>query len=383
MHRTSERSALAALVLAISLLLMSPPAKAVEDGLFGVRIGASYRQLLVEFGTPDGIMFPSGSGMVFQTTSPVGGGAGLPDFSQQAQTAEIPVYVLPIRASTLEANQVQWTYDLRQSGGIALGIVLNGEGADAIVSDVIVAGFPKYLRGKREPVRTAKGIVLQSTFEDVLRQYGYPTLIEIYPPATSAGGARAGAGGAMRAGGGRGGMRGGMRAGGARGGMRGGMRGGGARGGRGMGGGMRGGRRGGMRGGRRGGMRGGRAEAPDPGATRLAQVGGDGFELVLTGAPGMRGGRRGGMRGGGMRGGGMRGGGARGGIGGRRGMRGGRAGRGTLPPLGTAATPEEQFTATAVVDHQAVTFSRSCLMIYEGIAFTLHDMKVYRIHVSE
>ena len=41
------------------------------------------------------------------------------------------------------------------------------------------------------------------------------------------------------------------------------------------------------------------------------------------------------------------------------------------------------LTATAVVNQQAITFSRDCIMIYEGIAFTLHDMKVYRIHVSE
>jgi hypothetical protein len=325
MHRTAEHSVLIALLLTISLLLMPAPARAVEDGLFDVRIGASYRQLLADFGTPHGILFPSGSGMIFQTTSPAAPGAGLPDFSQQTQAAEMPVYVLPIRASVLESNQVQWTYDFRKSRGIAIGIVLNGEGADAIVSDVIVAGFPKYLSGHAEPVRTAKGVVLQSTFEDVLRRYGYPPLIEIYPPSAPGGGARAGAGGAMRAGG--------------------------------------------MRG--RG--RGGRAEAPGLG-TRLADSDGSSFEIVLTGARGMRGG---GMRGGGMRGG--RRGGGRGG-----GMRGGRAGRTTLPPLGTAgAGPGEQFTATAVVNHQAIPFSRSCLMMYEGIAFTLHDMRVYRIHVSE
>jgi hypothetical protein len=380
MHRTAEHLVFTALVLTIGLLLASAPAKAVEDGLFGVRIGASYRQLVEDFGTPHGILFPSGSGLVFQTTSPAALGAGLPDFSQQ--TAQMPVYVLPIRASVLEANQVQWTYNLRDTKGIAIGIVLKGEGADAIVSDVVVAGFPKYLKGKSEPVRTAKGVVLQSTFEEVVKKYGYPPLIEIYPPSVSTPGAARGAGGAMRAGGGRGGMR----AGGARGGMRGGMRGGGMRGG---------GRRGGMRGGgRRGGMRGrGRAEAPDLG-TEMRQAGSDSLQIVLTAAPGRRGGRRGGgmrgggMRGGGMRGGGMRGGGMRGGgmRGGMRGggMRGGRGGRTTLPPLGTRASgPEEQFTATAVVDHQAITFSRSCLMIYEGIAFTLHDMRVYRIHVSE
>ena len=109
------------------------------------------------------------------------------------------------------------------------------------------------------------------------------------------------------------------------------------------------------------------AGADEPGA----------YDVVLTGAPGRRGG--GGMRGGR--------GGARGG-GGRGGMRGGGARRGGatgLPPLGapTAAGTAEELTAVAVVDHQQISFSRDCVMIYEGIAFTLHDMKVYRIHVSE
>ncbi len=376
MQGTSERWILVALVMALSVLVMAAPAQAVEDGLFDVRIGASYRELLERFGTPHGILFPSGSGMVFQTTSPAGGGAGLPDFSQAAQTAEIPVYVLPIRASVLEPNQVQWTYDFRDNRGIAIGMVLNGEGADAVVSDVIVTGFPQYLKGKPDPIRTARGIVLQSTFEEVLRRYGYPPLIEIYPPSSAAGTARGGAGGAMRAGGA---ARGGMRAG-ARAGM---GRGAGGRGGRGGRGGMRGGPRGGPRGGGRGGRR--RGEAPNLG-TRLVRNDGSSFELVLTGGRGMRGGMRGGPRGG-MRGGGARGGGARGGM--RGGMRGGarggrRGGRAALPPLGAAArAPQDMLTATAVVNHQAITFSRDCIMIYEGISFTLHNMKVYRIHVSE
>jgi hypothetical protein len=66
-------------------------------------------------------------------------------------------------------------------------------------------------------------------------------------------------------------------------------------------------------------------------------------------------------------------------------MRGGGRGRaGALPPLGAAAAgAAEQFTAAAVVNHQTISFSRDCTMVYEGIAFTLHDMKVFRIHVSE
>ena len=64
----------------------------------------------------------------------------------------------------------------------------------------------------------------------------------------------------------------------------------------------------------------------------------------------------------------------------------GSTGRGSLPPLGTAAaapTAADRFTAQAVVDHAAIGFSRDCILTYEGISFTLHDMKVFRIHVSE
>jgi len=197
MHGLRERSVLAALVVAMGAVVIAAPAHAVEDGLYGVRIGTSYRALVERFGPPHGMLFPSGSGMVFQTAVPAPTQAGLPDFSQQPQATEMPVWVIPVRTSVLEANQTQWLYDFRSTRGIAIGILLNGEGADAIVSDVIVAGFPKYLKGKAEPIRTAKGIVLQSTFEDVLKKYGYPPLIEIYPPSGAArgiGGARAGAG---------------------------------------------------------------------------------------------------------------------------------------------------------------------------------------------
>ncbi|MBN1461621.1 MAG: hypothetical protein JXA57_18985, partial [Armatimonadetes bacterium] len=169
-----------AFTLATGCLLLASPAGAVEDGLFGVRIGASYRELTEKFGTPHGILFPSGSGLVFQTPVAVAPAqAGLPDFSQQAQTVDIPVWVIPIRASSLLSNQSQWVYDFRKEHGFAIGVILNGEGADAIATDVIVAGFPKYLAG-RTPIKTAKGVVLQSTFEDVVKRYGYPPLIEIF-----------------------------------------------------------------------------------------------------------------------------------------------------------------------------------------------------------
>jgi hypothetical protein len=369
MRIIAKQPFLGAAIIFVAALLVAGPSRAVEDQLLGVRIGASHRHLLddARFGQPDGILFPAGGALLFQTVAP-SPTAGLPSFGQQT-TAEAPVWVGPVRASTLNPLQLQWVYDFRKADGVALGVVFNTEGGDAVVTDLIVAGYPQRLKGKAPPVRTQKGVVLGSTFADVLKRYGYPSLIEIYAPTTGAGG-RAGAA-PTRAGGMRAGMRAGgggrgMRAGGG-GGMRG-DRGGGRRGGRG-------GMRGGRGGGRRGSLPGDLIEGPPPVTTSMTAQASE-VELVLTG---MRGGGRRGGRGGGARGG--RGGGARGGRGG-----GARGGRGGLPPLGTRAPAPgaaELLTAQAVVDHASIGFSRDCILTYEGVAFTLHDMKVYRIHVSE
>jgi hypothetical protein len=76
------------------------------------------------------------------------------------------------------------------------------------------------------------------------------------------------------------------------------------------------------------------------------------------------------------------GGGAGMGMGGGAGMSGG--GRGGLPPLGAAAQNAiTGLTATSSVNNQTISFSRDCILTYEGIAFTLHNMRVMRIHVSE
>jgi len=372
MRILSRRSILGGFVIFLGTVLSGGPVAAVEDGLLGVRIGASYRELAERFGQPHGILFPSGGGLLFQTVSMAAQQGGLPQFGAQTTTTpETPVWVLPVRASVLTEKQTQWVYDLRKTRGVALGIMLSGEGADAVVTDVVVAGFPVYLKGKPEPVRTQKGITLQSSFREVLKRYGYPPVIEIYAPS---GISAAGVGAAPRAGGLRAGTgmgRRGMTSGAMRAGGRGGP------GGMGMGG-------GGMRGGR-----GPRGEAPSP-SIRLAETDRSGLEVVLTQGPGgpmaMPGPLGGPGMGGGMRGGGM-GGGTRGGAGGRsrRGMQVPRT-RGALSPLTVGGAPgaaADRFTATAVVEHQQISFSRDCILIYEGIAFTLHDMKVFRIHVSE
>jgi len=83
----------------------------------------------------------------------------------------------------------------------------------------------------------------------------------------------------------------------------------------------------------------------------------------------MRGGARGAAARGGMRGGAA--------AGGRRGA--------TLPPLGqvAAGAAAADLTTQAVVNNTAITFSKDCILFYEGISFTLHNLQVVRIHVSE
>ncbi len=207
----SRRSQVIALLALVAGVTFAGPALAVEDGLMGVRIGASYRELTKRLGAPNGILLSAGGGMMYQTlTRPA---AGLPQFGGQAAApTDMPVWVRPVLVGSLAAGQAQWFYDLRAKKGVALGIVLNGEGADAAVTNVVVAGFTQYLKGKPAPVRTERGIVLQSSFADVLKKYGYPPLADIYAAGgggtgAAAGGGARGGGGAMRAGGG--GMRGG------------------------------------------------------------------------------------------------------------------------------------------------------------------------------
>jgi hypothetical protein len=38
---------------------------------------------------------------------------------------------------------------------------------------------------------------------------------------------------------------------------------------------------------------------------------------------------------------------------------------------------------SAFSDQTPISFSRDCILSYEGIAFTIQDMLVMRIHVSE
>jgi len=195
------------------------PAGAVEDGLIGARIGASYREVMRKFGPPAGVLIAAGGGIVYQTM-PSRGFTGL---GQAGAAATMPRWADPVRVAFLANQQAEWVYDLRRARGVTVGLVLSGEGADAVITDVIVAGYPEYLRGKPQYVRTERGVSLQSSFATVLERYGFPPQMEVYSPGASLapvaggagrGGARGGAGGGGAGGGG--GLRGGGRGGGGR-----------------------------------------------------------------------------------------------------------------------------------------------------------------------
>ncbi len=74
------------------------------------------------------------------------------------------------------------------------------------------------------------------------------------------------------------------------------------------------------------------------------------------------------------------------GGGGEQGMgSGGMYGTGAMrpAPYSGAAAPSSTGTQVAVVNHQPITFTRHCVILYNGLALTLYDFKVVRIHVSQ
>ena len=346
----------------------------------GARIGASYREVMRKFGPPAGVLIAAGGGIVYQTM-PTRGFTGLGQTG--AADGHAAAGLIPCAWPFSPTSRRSGSTICAAPAACTLGIVLSGEGADAVVTDVVVAGYPEYLKGKQQYVRTERGVSLREQLRDRARTLRLPSADGGLSP-----GQRSCFDGRPRTGGGSAGA----------------AQGGGAR--------WRGRRwarwqalgavpwwrwrrarcRRGMRGG--GGRMRGSIDAP---TTRLASAAPEStFEVQLTQMRG-GGGGRGAGGGGGMgrwwrsRGGG----GGRGGVRRRwrrrrwrrRSLRATRYG-GALPPLGTAtataaAATISGLTATAIVDNQAVGFSRDCILTYSGIAFTLHDMRVIRIHVSE
>lgn len=326
------RAAISACFILMFSAAMSSPADAVEDGLLEARIGASYREVMRKFHEPDGVLIAAGEAVSYQVMPKVAlikpGETALPPLNSPSPGAGpigssgVPAWVEPVRVSYLADQQAEWVYDLRKTRGVTLGIVLSGEGADAVVTDVIVAGYPEHLKGKESHVLTEKGVTLQSSYATVLEKYGFPPLVEIFTP---------GAAPAVNSG----------------------------RNARRQPAGIGTGNRMGGPGGRRGGPGG------QPG--RIGRGAASSFSVELTQMSGGRGDMMGGPRG-------------------RPGMMGGpsRSNRGQSPSRGrNRNAAASKLMATALVNNRSVNFSRDCILSYEGIAFTLHDMRVIRIHVSE
>ena len=179
---------LAGLVLFGGTLAVLAPAQAVEDALMGVRIGASYREIVRKFGHPVGILMNAGGGMNYQAL-PTGGMGAAPG-------GGLPIWAQPVQVAFLGNQQAEWLYDMRKARGVALGVVVSGEGSDAVVTDVVISGYPEYLKGKKVFVKTEKGVTFQASFATVLQKYGFPPQIEIFTPGTApapvVGGARGG-----------------------------------------------------------------------------------------------------------------------------------------------------------------------------------------------
>jgi hypothetical protein len=60
----------------------------------------------------------------------------------------------------------------------------------------------------------------------------------------------------------------------------------------------------------------------------------------------------------------------------------GAGGRGALAPLSPTAGAQGSSTVV-VVNQQPVTFTKNCVILYDGIALTLYDFKVVRIHITQ
>ncbi len=90
-----------------------------------------------------------------------------------------------MQVAFLGDQQAEWLYDMRKTRGVAVGVVMSGEGADAVVTDVVISGYPEYLKGKRIFVKTERGVTFGSSFATVLQKYGFPPQLEIFTPGSA------------------------------------------------------------------------------------------------------------------------------------------------------------------------------------------------------
>jgi len=209
---------------------------AAETRLAGVKIGSSPKDVLKVYGDPNGMLVRQNNGMVSyvgmresgvwgsMSTGAVTGAIGAPENTYPTPTGpgplpspinmgdagggvmptgatagvQLPGWAMPVRIESLGPGQVEWLYDktvytskTAKSSQIgfpfqpeltpvlALGVVITGEGPDAIVTDVIVASF----RGDapaRRIAATAKEVRLGDTFAGVIKKYRFPVKFQVF-----------------------------------------------------------------------------------------------------------------------------------------------------------------------------------------------------------
>src|SRR5512141_3197179 len=111
--RTSGTRAAVAAFFVLALGVAAVPAGAVEDGLAGARIGASYREVMRRFREPDGVLIAAGGSINYQAMPKVqstkGGSLQLPPLSTlQVGSSGVPLWVEPVRVSFLADQQAEW-----------------------------------------------------------------------------------------------------------------------------------------------------------------------------------------------------------------------------------------------------------------------------------
>lgn len=188
-HHSSTKSLLTGL-LALAALLVAAPAVvwALDVELAGVRVGSTPAAVTQRYGSPHGILARRSDGSVsYVASGPLTavtrttpgyapsperpttgyGGAGQP-LSGATANLGLPPAADIVRVSRLGRSQIEWIYVL---GTLSLGVVVTGQGADAVVSDIIAAS----LEGTSPRVVTEKGIRLGDPLSSVIGRYGFPT----------------------------------------------------------------------------------------------------------------------------------------------------------------------------------------------------------------
>ena len=171
-HRR-HRTAVAIIVGALSLVLITGVANAREVQLAGMRLGQHAINLLDVYGQPMGIA--TGQGEEFASGAAAGAGMGMEGAAPGAagaagaggvQRNPYPLWALPVWV-TLEANEVQWLY---QVGPVVLGFVLDRDGY--IKSIAVAAENCNFARTALwQPHQYVK---LGDNYKRVIYRYGWP-----------------------------------------------------------------------------------------------------------------------------------------------------------------------------------------------------------------